>query len=61
MPNGAWSLREFPLPMVRVKCDKYGRAGQYRTAKLIEQHGADMVMPELRPVLAQCPRRTIPA
>lgn len=57
MPHGAWSLGEFPLPLVRVKCDKCGRAGQYRTAKLIERYGADMVMPELRHVLAHCQRR----
>ena len=38
MPNGAWSLREWPLPLIRVKCDKCGRVGQYHTAKLIEQH-----------------------
>ena len=57
MPNGAWSLREFPLPLVRVKCDKCGRKGQYHTEKLIERYGADMVMPELRHLIAQCPRR----
>lgn len=57
MPNGSWSLGEFPLPLVRIKCEKCQRMGQYRTEKLIEQHGADMTMPDLRHVLAQCPRR----
>ena len=57
MPRGAWSLREFPLPLVRVKCDKCGRKGQYHTEKLIERYGADMVMPELRHLIAQCLRR----
>lgn len=57
MPNGAWSLREWPLSLVRVACAKCGRAGQYHTAKLIERYGPDMNMPELRHVLAQCPRR----
>jgi hypothetical protein len=57
MPNGAWSLGEWPLPMVRVACAKCGRARQYHTHRLIQEHGADMVMPELRHVLAQCPRR----
>ena len=55
--RGSWLLGEFPLPLVRVKCDKCGRVGQYHTAKLIEQHGADMVMPELRHIIAKCPRR----
>jgi hypothetical protein len=54
---GAWLLGEFPLPLVRVKCDKCGRAGQYHTAKLLEQHGPDMAMPELRHIIAKCPRR----
>jgi hypothetical protein len=57
MTHGAWTLGEWPLPLVRVSCAKCGRSGQYHTAKLIERHGADMVMPELRHVLAQCPRR----
>jgi hypothetical protein len=55
--RGSWLLGEWPLPLVRVKCDKCGRAGQYHTAKLIEKHSADMNMPELRHVLAKCSRR----
>lgn len=55
--RGSWLLGEWPLPLVRVMCDKCGRAGQYRTEKLIDQHGADMTMPDLRHVLAQCTRR----
>jgi hypothetical protein len=57
MPNGAWSLDEWPLPLVRVSCTKCGRAGQYHTATLIERYGANMVLLELRHVLAQCPLR----
>ena len=55
--RGAWILGEWPLPLVRIKCEKCQRVGQYHTAKLIEKHGADMNMPELRHVLAQCSRR----
>lgn len=57
MANGAWTLGEFPLPLVRVASAKCGRKGQYHTKKLIEQYGRDMSMPELRHVLAQCSRR----
>ena len=57
MAHGAWTLGEFPLPLVRVACAKCGRSGQYHTAKLIERYGTDMVMAELRHVLARCPRR----
>lgn len=57
MGAGAWTLGEFPLPLVRLSCAKCGRRGQYWTAKLLERHGPDTAMPELRHVLAQCPRR----
>jgi hypothetical protein len=57
MANGAWTLGEYPLPMVRVSCAKCGRAGQYRTTTLLDRYGADMSMPDLRHELAQCPRR----
>jgi len=57
MSNGAWLLSEWPLPLVRVSCSKCGRIGQYHTGKLIERYGADMSMPELRHLIAQCPRR----
>jgi hypothetical protein len=49
--NGAWTLGEFPLPVVRLSCAKCDRRGQYRTVKLLEQYSADMSMPELRHVL----------
>jgi hypothetical protein len=55
--SGAWLLGEFPLPLVRVKCEKCNRAGQYHTVKLLEQHGPDLAMPELRHVIAHCPRQ----
>ncbi|MGF7213032.1 hypothetical protein GGE65_007668 [Skermanella aerolata] len=55
--RGSWSLGEWPLLLVRVLCDKCGRAGQYRTDKLLEQHGAGTTMPDLRHIIAQCPRR----
>jgi len=34
-----------------------GRRGRYSVAKLIEQYG-DMKLPELRHVLANCPKAT---
>jgi hypothetical protein len=57
MGKGAWTLGEFPFPLVRVSCEKCGRTGQYNTAKLRERYGSDMAMPELRHELAQRPRR----
>jgi hypothetical protein len=55
--KGAWTLRTYPLDVVRISCAKCDRAGQYRRAKLIDRFGADMAMPDLLPELAQCPRR----
>jgi hypothetical protein len=42
MAKGAWTLGEFPLPLVRVSCARCGRAGQYRKATLLQRYGPDM-------------------
>jgi hypothetical protein len=55
--RGAWTLGEWPLPLVRISCAKCDRAGQYHRAKLIDRFGPDMAMPDLLPELAQCSRR----
>jgi len=39
MPNGSLSLAEYPAAMVRLKCWKCDRSGQYRKAALIEKYG----------------------
>jgi hypothetical protein len=57
MANAAWTLGEYPLPMVRVSCAKCGRAGRDRKSTLLERYGPAMTMPDLRHELAQCPRR----
>lgn len=54
--NGSLTLSEYPGDLVRLTCEKCGRAGQYRKAKLIEQFGADMRLPDLREEIAQCER-----
>lgn len=53
MPHGSYSLAEAAtkLHMIRLKCPKCGRSG------LIERYGPDIVMPDLRHELAQCPHR----
>jgi hypothetical protein len=58
MTKGALTLRTYPYPMVRISCQKCGRAGQYRRQTLIDRYGPDIAMPDLRRELAQCPRRT---
>jgi hypothetical protein len=57
MPEGSLSLAEYPTALVRLKCDKCGRSGQYRKATLIKKYGADIPLPELlRRIAADCPK-----
>ena len=57
MPNGSLSLAEYPAAMVRQKCAKCGRSGQYRKATLIEQYGRDIPLPDLPQLVgASCPK-----
>jgi hypothetical protein len=54
--NGSLQLREYPADLVRLSCEKCGRAGQYRKANLIARYGADIRLPDLREEIAQCER-----
>jgi hypothetical protein len=54
------TLRDSPLPMVRLACDRCERKGQYRRGTLIERYGLEVTMPDLRHLIAQCPRREAP-
>ncbi len=57
MPNGSLSLAEYPAAMVRLKCWKCDRSGQYRKAVLIEKYGADVPLPDLlHRIGATCPK-----
>jgi hypothetical protein len=46
--TGSLTLSDHPADLVRLVCEKCGRAGQYREAKLIERFGADKPLPDLR-------------
>lgn len=50
-------LREYPGAVVRLCCEKCGRAGQYRKQNLIQRYGADIRLPDLREEIAECERR----
>src|SRR5262245_27416124 len=54
--TGSLTLSEYPGDLVRLSCEKCGRAGQYRKQTLIERYGADMRLPDLREEIAQCSR-----
>jgi hypothetical protein len=59
MPHGSYSLGEAAakLNMIRLKCPKCGRRGQYRVDRSLAQYGPDIAMPDLRHELTQCPHR----
>jgi hypothetical protein len=50
--NGSLTLRDHPTDMVRLSCDRCGRAGQYRKEKLIVQFGPEIALPDLRHEIA---------
>jgi hypothetical protein len=50
------TLADYPDDMVRIECNKCGRSGRLNKARLIAEHGPDISLPELRHVLAACPR-----
>jgi|SoiMethySBSTD1v2_1073268.scaffolds.fasta_scaffold1500456_2 hypothetical protein len=52
MPRPYVTLAEYPTDMVRLACTKCDRRGQYRKATLIERHGPDANMVDLRLTLA---------
>jgi hypothetical protein len=56
MANGSFTLAQFPLDMVELACDKCGRRGRLSKARLIEEHGPDIALPDLRTMIAQCDR-----
>jgi hypothetical protein len=55
--NGSLRLREYPGDIVRLSCEKCGRAGQYRKQTLVERYGGDIRLPDLREEIAQCGRK----
>ncbi len=61
MPSGSLSLAEYPAAMVRLKCSKCGRWGQYRKAALIEKYGTGVPLPDLlHRIGASCPKMDEP-
>jgi hypothetical protein len=54
--SGSLLLREYPAELVRLSCQKCGRAGQYRKQNLIARFGPDIRLPDLREEIAQCER-----
>jgi hypothetical protein len=49
------TLADLRVSTLSIECEPCGRRGRYSVARLIEQYG-DMKLPELRHVLANCPK-----
>lgn len=47
MKYGAYQLSDVTAAKVVIECEQCGRKGSYATARLIEQHGADIGLPDL--------------
>jgi hypothetical protein len=54
--DGAYTLADCTKPTLELACRKCERSGRFNVARLIAEHGADMKLPELRHILAKCPR-----
>ena len=59
MRNGSVQLADITeeLTMLEIACSRCERRGRLAVAQLIQQHGADMELPDLRQILpSDCPR-----
>jgi hypothetical protein len=54
------TLAEWPYRMVRLACDYCPRRGQYRKETLLARFGGEVLMPDVRHLIAQCPRKDAP-
>jgi hypothetical protein len=57
MRIGSGSLGEFPLDVVRIECERCGRAGSYRRDGLLARFSQDAALPDVLMALATCERR----
>jgi hypothetical protein len=55
MRDHAHTLSDFRVPTLSIECEPCGRRGRYTIAKLREKYG-DAKLPELRHILANCPK-----
>ena len=55
MRDHAHTLSDFRTPTCSIECEPCGRRGRYNVARLMEKYG-DAKLPELRHVLANCPK-----
>jgi hypothetical protein len=54
------TLVQWPYRMVRLACDHCERRGQFRKDTLLARFGGGVLMPDVRHLIAQCPRKDAP-
>jgi hypothetical protein len=50
-------LQDYPFATVRLACDRCERQERYHKGRLLEEHGPDLTMQDLRPLIAVCDHR----
>jgi hypothetical protein len=56
MPRDAITLADVRSPMLAIVCEQCQRRGSYNLQRLIKKYGADVKLPDLRAMLADCPK-----
>jgi hypothetical protein len=54
LPRDALTLADVRSPTLTIVCEPCGRRGRYNVERLIAKHGADIRLPELKTILANC-------
>ena len=54
MPRDSITLADVRAPTLTIVWEPCGRRGRYNVQRLIAKHGADMKLPYLRTILANC-------
>lgn len=52
-------LRDYPFVTVRMACERCDRQARFNRERLIAEHGADVDMVTMRPLLAGCTRPSL--
>jgi hypothetical protein len=59
MPRDAITLADVVEPNIEMLCESCGRRGRYNLERLIAEHGADVRLPELLTIIADCPKNPL--
>jgi hypothetical protein len=56
MPRGYLTLSDVRSPTLSLVCQPCGRRRRYNVERLIAKRGPDVRLPELKAILADCPK-----